>query len=700
MKKIVPLLIFLIVISLKLYSQDYLISVYNGQTVTTCSGFFYDSGGVSANYGSGETYTVTFKSNNVINTHTKVYFHEFDIDPSDTLYVYDGPNTSSPVIGAYNNTNSLSLFPVQASISNSSGNLTFKFQSNTSLSGSGWKGEISCIPECQTVFVALDTALTIPHPTDSNYVDICFHDTITFVGTGVFPENGLVYTQSDATSTFEWDFGDGTTATGQTVTHLYTQVRGYNVALKITDSHGCVSTNSLDTRVRVADNPLASIHPIPSLCSGDDSLLITIGYQDSSFITLNSSSYVQQASQGFDSTMFIPDGPSCGINCYNTNVTFSAFTPGATISNASDILSICVNMEHSFVGDLSFELTCPNGQSAILKQYISSGGAYMGVPFGGSSHSSFDNGCLPSNNPAGDGWNYCWSQTYPNIGTLNSHSSQTQLDSTNTVNNTGYYVPDQNFSQLIGCPLNGTWNIQICDNWAIDNGYIFDWTLNLESSLLPTNWSYSVHIDSMNLTGNNITELNDSTFIFAPDTGGSYNYTVTVYNSFGCSYDTSFVIIVTPKPVINLGNDTSICEGSIVTLDAGNPGSDSYLWDDNEITQTIQVNQTGTYVVTVTNINGALQCISSDSIDLKVFPIPIVDLGPDTCIETGITLDAGAGTDFIYDWSTNATTQTINVNSTGIYYVEVQSGTGSPCFEYDTVVVKAIPIPTPNLGFK
>ncbi|NTW34335.1 MAG: PKD domain-containing protein, partial [Bacteroidetes bacterium] len=280
MKKIFPVLGFLIVISLNLYSQDYLISTHNGDTITDCSGFFYDSGGATSDYGNGETYIITFKSNNIINTHTKVYFDEFDIDPTDTLYIYDGTTTSSPLLGAYNNTNTLLFYPVQASITNSSGNLTFKFRSNGSDVGTGWKGTISCIPECQTVFSVLDAALTMPNPTDSNYVDICFHDTIKFVGSGVFPQNGLVYPQSNATSTFEWDFGDGTTATGQTVTHLYNQVRGYNVALKITDSHGCVSTNSLGTRVRIADNPLASIHPIPSICSREDSLIITIGFQN------------------------------------------------------------------------------------------------------------------------------------------------------------------------------------------------------------------------------------------------------------------------------------------------------------------------------------------------------------------------------------------------------------------------------------
>lgn len=43
---------------------------------------------------------------------------EFDIHPTDTLYVYDGPTTSAPLLGAYNSgTNPVGFF-VQASFAN------------------------------------------------------------------------------------------------------------------------------------------------------------------------------------------------------------------------------------------------------------------------------------------------------------------------------------------------------------------------------------------------------------------------------------------------------------------------------------------------------------------------------------------------------------------------------------------------------
>lgn len=616
-------------IGFSLHAQTYNIGTQSGQTFNTCSGTLYTSGGAVGGYGNNENNSITFCSNSATNTQMQLYFNSFDVDPSDTLWIHDGPNTSAPLIVSgntiqnfFNNSNSLNLFPVQ---STTSGCLTLAFKSDAANTGNGWDASISCVNACQPVFAGVDTVLTTPLVNDSNYIDVCFGDTVTFVGKGIYPMNGVIYQQSDATSTFIWNFGDGVVDTGQTIQHVYNAVRGYDVMLTVIDSNGCVSTNAINLRVRISGNPIKALTLPDAICANDPTELVASDWPNMTNVYYQLTESNQSSSQSFDSTMFIPDGPNCPVQCYDTDVNFNSFLPGQTISAASDILSICVNMEHSFVGDLEFTIICPNGQSAILKTYINSGGAFMGVPLDGAPWDNSTFPCDPAQNAVGVGWNYCWSQIYPTIGTINAHSSQAQLDSTNTVNNTGYYDPDQPFSNLIGCPLNGTWSIEICDNWAIDNGYIFSWDLNLDPNLLPTNWTYKVDPDTMLWTGPFIDSVEMLKAYISPDIGGNYNYGYTFVDEYGCHWDTIIPLEVIHNPIIDLGADTSICEGDSVLIDAGAIPAGTYSWYPSGSTnQTVYGSTPGLYIVKVTNTQNGLNCVSKDTIEIFNYQAPSV----------------------------------------------------------------------------
>jgi gliding motility-associated-like protein len=79
------------------------------------------------------------------------------------------------------------------------------------------------------------------------------------------------------------------------------------------------------------------------------------------------------------------------------------------------------------------------------------------------------------------------------------------------------------------------------------------------------------------------------------------------------SYDT-IVVAYSAFPVVDLGQDTTICEGSTLVLDAQNPGS-TYLWNDGTTNQTLNVTTSGTYQVTVKNV---AQCAKVDAITVTV----------------------------------------------------------------------------------
>jgi hypothetical protein len=145
-------------------------------------------------------------------------------------------------------------------------------------------------------------------------------------------------------------------------------------------------------------------------------------------------------------------------------------------------------------------------------------------------------------------------------------------------------------------------------------------------------------------------------------------YYVRVTNGFNCTARDTVVTTFYSTPTVNLGNNQDVCQGVTVTLDAGNPG-DTYLWDNASTNQTRSVNTTGTYFVAVKNI---ANCIGSDTVQVTYHPLPIVNLGNDTafCYSNTLTLNAGnPGASYL--WSTNSTSQTINVNTTGNYSVVV-----------------------------
>lgn len=562
----------------------------NNLTIDTCSVDFVDSGGFdyhcwgqppTGNYSPNEDYTVTFCSNDPANPHIQIYFANTDIHYTDTLYIYDGPDVNSPLIGAYNccTPEILYLTAIEASLTNTSGCLTINFVSNGVSQSSGWLATIQCVPVCQEIIAHLDPVLTTPTP-DTSYIAICPGEPITFSGYADYPENDYVYHQSNSTSVFTWYFGDGQQAVGQTVTHNYANIGGYTVTLIVTDINNCENINSIETRVVIAGNPFAEIIIPTQICANDTANLIFSSSSANGTVIGDPFNFDITTTLGVSDTTYLPDGTGA---CYETSVIFNCFAPGQTLENPQDVLSVCAVMEHSWLGDVEISLICPNGQSLILKEYPGGGGCHLGEPLNYN----------PS--PAGIGYNYCWTPITPTYGTMVSESaSYSTLPA-------GSYTPYGTFADLVGCPLNGEWTIQVCDNWAIDDGYIFSWEISLNPLIAPATWSYVVPIDNQAWTnGPYIVSQNDTSALVVAPIAGNYQYTYSIVDHYGCNWDTTVTLNVIQSPVINLGADKVICDGNSSTLlDVGSV-ADSYLWSNGSTTQTIQVSQNGEYYVTAT----------------------------------------------------------------------------------------------------
>jgi hypothetical protein len=108
------------------------------------------------------------------------------------------------------------------------------------------------------------------------------------------------------------------------------------------------------------------------------------------------------------------------------------------------------------------------------------------------------------------------------------------------------------------------------------------------------------------------------------------------------------------SPVVNLGADGPICQGTSVTLDAQNPGA-TFAWSTGATTQTISVNSAGSYYVTVNNGCG----IKKDTINITVNPLPGTAAAP-----SGQTLlcQNAANTNYTTTGASNATSYTWSVS--------------------------------------
>ncbi|MBC7774807.1 MAG: proprotein convertase P-domain-containing protein [Phycisphaerae bacterium] len=559
MKGLLALILFL---PLLLPAQNYFM---DDGLITDCSGTFYDTGGPIFNYDNSQNLSATICSDGTGGTHIRLSFTGVNLGAGDVLCFYDGPTTGAPLLSCSSDYTPGQPFVVQATSNNPTGCLTVTFQSNASGTASGWSAAISCVIACQTVLADLVSTTPAMVPADTGWIDICPGDRVFFNGVGIYPNNNFAYAQSDLTTSFEWNFGDGGIAYGPATSHRFDTPGGYYVQLLLTDTLGCHSGNFISQRVRVAHRPDFELTVVPQICAGDTlHLNATV---DSTVtgatisVTTISASFDVEASRS--DSLPLPDGTG---ETYQTSIFVSEFSPGQILTNANDLESICVTIEHSWMRDMEIRLTCPNGQSIILHDHPGNIGneVYLGEP---NDNDNF--------NPIpGLGYEYCWT---PNA------TNPTWITYANTIL-TGITLPPGDYStfepisDLVGCPLNGEWTIGVIDLWPADNGFIFNWSLKFLDALYPSietftpqflTWDWSNHPSIFYSTTDSISA--------SPQNAGTAGYTFTVNDAFGCSWDTLVSIAVLPPTHPNCYTcatnfpalpDTIVCAGDPVLYNA------------------------------------------------------------------------------------------------------------------------------------
>ncbi len=165
---------------------------------------------------------------------------------------------------------------------------------------------------------------------------------------------------------------------------------------------------------------------------------------------------------------------------------------------------------------------------------------------------------------------------------------------------------------------------------------------------------------------------------------GEYELTVQEISVHGCPGEIRRATVTVTATEFDLGDDTSICEGEVFTLE---PEGDfvSYLWQDGSTSSEFSTNVEGLISCMVTDQNG---CTSSDEIYLEVHEMPVVEIGNDTslCGDEFIILDAGMdGVE--YRWSTGENSREITVYQ-GYQEIRVEVEDEYGCVNSDMLVIE------------
>ena len=174
---------------------------------------------------------------------------------------------------------------------------------------------------------------------------------------------------------------------------------------------------------------------------------------------------------------------------------------------------------------------------------------------------------------------------------------------------------------------------------------------------------------------------------------GAGDFSVTVTDANGCQ-DMDTTTIIYSNPVVDLGADKAICQGTSTVLNAGISGA-TYSWNNGASSQLISVNSAGTYIVNVTTGGG---CMDSDSIIVTVNAIPSITIDgsftKDYVENQGaVNLTFGQPIGGVYS-GTGVSGSTFNTSSAGvgshtITYTYTDGSTG--CSNYDTLVINVSP---------
>ncbi|MEP7258920.1 MAG: PKD domain-containing protein, partial [Flavitalea sp.] len=447
-------------------------------------------------------------------------------------------------------------------------------------------------------------------------------------------------TVSDPIVTWEWDFGDGGTSGAQHPTHTYTTAGVYDVKLKITTQSSATNTHVSPDYIHAGDIASLYIGRDTSICEGSN-LTLDAGNSGSSYLWSTG-----ENTQTIDiNTEDVFNVAVTNNGCVKKDTIAVNFKPTVTPSFGFKIQNACLPAPVDFT-DSSFACS-----GYTIESYSWDFGDGEASTDQSPSHTYLSTGAFFVKLTITDNIGTTVTKTRKvtivdnpgpivNLGqdTLICGGSPFTLDAKNP--GSTYLWNTFETQQTIDVFFDGEYSVDVTMNGCTKRDTIYvstgptlytDFSSDVApGSCLPINVTFTEYSQSCN---NSIVEwlwdFGDGTTslvrnpVHAYTSAGIFTVTLTIKNGSGSTYQASndVEIIGLPSPSVELGADTTVCEGIELVLDAGNAGL-TIDWSTGENTSAISVYDAGKYTVTVSNTDG---CSAIDSINVTIVPALSVD---------------------------------------------------------------------------
>jgi gliding motility-associated-like protein len=338
-----------------------------------------------------------------------------------------------------------------------------------------------------------------------------------------------------------------------------------------------------------------------------------------------------------------------------STIAVSGISPNSVATNP--IQRVCLNINHTWNSDLDIFLRCPGGTQIELS-----------TDNGGSSD-NYTNTCFVASGTAVTG----------GTGPFN-----------------GNYTPEQPFTNLNACAINGNWSLIIYDDISGDVGSLINWSIYFNT----TNTINYVWSPTTNMTGS--TTLNPTV---TPASTTTYYLTATDNN--GCVDSDSVRVTVGgsaagPDQSVCLNTSTAFTSSGVGSWSAvpGNPAPVTIQNAGNPTSNVGPFNSTGTYRFEW--VSGSCR----DTVLINVNALPVANAGADqnlTCTATSFLIGSPAVAGHTYSWTPaagldNAGIAQPTVSAPGLYILTVTNNT-TTCQKKDTVnITQTVVTPPANAG--